>query len=59
MAASALLVAALACSDNSGVPTGPVPTDPGGISEAVVTANTWSIRANMPSDRWYIHRNLS
>jgi N-acetylneuraminic acid mutarotase len=55
VAASALLLAAVACSDNdSGSPTGPVPTDPSGISEAVVTANTWSTRANMPSDRWYI-----
>jgi hypothetical protein len=55
LAASALLPAAVACSDNnSGSPTGPVPTDPSGISEAAVAANTWSTRANMPSDRWFV-----
>jgi hypothetical protein len=55
IAASALLLAAaLGCSDNSESPTGPVPTNPSGTSEAAVTANTWSTRANMPSDRWFV-----
>jgi hypothetical protein len=54
IAASALLVAGLACSDNSGSSTGPVPTDQSGASAAAITANSWSTRANMPSDRWFV-----
>ena len=48
-------IAALGCGEDGGSPTGPgtAPTSIP-ISEAGVQANTWTTRANMQTDRWFV-----
>jgi N-acetylneuraminic acid mutarotase len=52
LAASTLLLAALACRNDGGPPTEPVATAPQTSPEFAVASNTWVQRADMPTDRW-------
>jgi N-acetylneuraminic acid mutarotase len=51
---TSLLLVVLACRDDTRSPTEPVTTTATLIPKAAVTSNTWVIRANMPSDRWFV-----
>jgi N-acetylneuraminic acid mutarotase len=51
LAASALLLAALGCRDDTTAPTEAGTATPVAIPEAALTSNTWITRANMPADR--------
>jgi len=51
--AACAAMAVLGCGDDANAPSEPATATRTDMTEAALTSNTWTTRANMPSDRWF------